>query len=98
MTIPLSRFSKFAERVLLVFGKPRQLVFLIAVACALCALYPVGAVPAAPDGLEVTQPDGKTFRLHVRGDEFFSWNESAEGYTVLRDAAVGFWKNALEFL
>ena len=52
------------------------------------------AVPARPDGVEVAQPDGAKFRLHLRGDEFFSWHETADGYAVARDTTDGFWKFA----
>ena len=40
------------------------------------------------------QPDGTTFTLHLRGDEFFSWHETADGYAVVKDPADGFWKYA----
>ena len=63
---------------------------------ACLALWPVGsahAVPADPEGLVVTQPDGTQFVLHLRGDEFFSWKETADGHAVVKDAD-GFWKYA----
>lgn len=53
-----------------------------------------GAVPACPEGVEVAQPDGTQFKLHVRGDEFFAWHETEDGYAVVKDAADGFWKFA----
>lgn len=53
------------------------------------------AVPASPAGWEITQPDGTRFELHLRGDEFFSWHETADGYAVVKDAGDGFWKYAL---
>jgi len=52
------------------------------------------AVPAAPEGIDAMQPDGRAFRLHLRGDEYFSWHETAEGYAVERDATDGYWKYA----
>ena len=52
------------------------------------------AVPADPNPREVTQPDGTTFQLRLRGDEYFSWHETVEGYTVAKDSADGFWKYA----
>ncbi len=51
------------------------------------------AVPADPTPIVVQQPDGKTFKLRLRGDEFFSWRETVEGYAVVKDAD-GFWKYA----
>ena len=62
---------------------------------AIGAAGPAFAVPAQPDGREVVQPDGTRFTLRLRGDEFFSWKETPEGYPVVRDAADGFWKYAL---
>ncbi|MDP6490338.1 MAG: hypothetical protein QGG69_01045 [Kiritimatiellia bacterium] len=61
---------------------------------ALCAVDMASAVPASPDGVDVTQPDGGRFRLHKRGDEFFSWQETADGHAVVRDKVDGFWKFA----
>ncbi len=52
-------------------------------------------VPACPEGVAVAQPDGTTFKLHVRGDEGFSWQETEEGYAVVRDADDGFWRYAV---
>lgn len=63
-------------------------------AAALMAAGRALAVPAAPEGSDVAQPDGRGFRLQLRGDEYFSWHETAEGYVVERDAVDGFWKFA----
>ncbi|MEI7732782.1 MAG: M6 family metalloprotease domain-containing protein, partial [Verrucomicrobiota bacterium] len=49
------------------------------------------AVPAHPKPAAVTQPDGSTIKLILRGDEFQHWHEDAAGYTILKDAASGFW-------
>ena len=54
----------------------------------------VSAVPACPDPVNVSQPDGSKNRLHSRGDEFFSWHETPEGYAVVKDKADGVWKYA----
>ena len=55
-------------------------------AFALLMPPPAVAVPACPDGKDVRQPDGSAFRLQLRGDEFFSWTETADGYPVLHRA------------
>jgi len=47
------------------------------------------AVPADPAGREVTQPDGTKFILHLRGDEFFSWHETEDGYAVGKMTPTG---------
>ena len=45
----------------------------------------VSAVPACPDPVDVSQPDGSKVRLQLRGDEFFSWHETPEGYAAAKD-------------
>ena len=75
-------------------GKLRPLASLLLACLALRAVTPAGAVPASPAGVEVVQPDGTKFRLRLRGDEFFAWHETADGYVVVKDSADGFWKYA----
>ena len=52
------------------------------------------AVPACPEGVDMVQPDGVRFRLHLRGDEYFSWHETADAFAVVKDPADKFWKFA----
>ena len=52
------------------------------------------AVPATPNGIDVAQPDGQTIRITMKGDEFFSWTETNEGYATVKDPKDGFWKYA----
>lgn len=53
---------------------------------------PVGyAVPACPKPVIVTQPDGTGIRIHLRGDERCHWQETEDGYAVLRSPASGIW-------
>ena len=52
-----------------------------------------GAVPACPDPIEQKQPSGAKIRVHLRGDEYFSWNEDADGHAIVKDADH-FWKYA----
>ncbi|MEI6423145.1 MAG: M6 family metalloprotease domain-containing protein, partial [Lentisphaerota bacterium] len=52
------------------------------------------AVPAAPGATEIEQPDGRKVKIHLRGDEFFSWHEDEHGYVVQRDKRDGNWKYA----
>ena len=49
------------------------------------------AVPAHPDPVSFTQPDGSRFLVHLRGDERYHWHETAEGYTILQNPATGVW-------
>jgi M6 family metalloprotease-like protein len=76
------------------FGLGRMTMPIVAFGLALWTAIPAGAVPANPEGREVVQPDGSKFVLHVRGDEFLTWKETAEGYAVEKDSADGFWKYA----
>ena len=52
------------------------------------------AVPANPDALETEQPDGKKIKIHLRGDEHFSWHEDENGYVVKLDENDSYWKYA----
>jgi M6 family metalloprotease-like protein len=45
------------------------------------------AVPANPDPLLLQQPDGSTFWARLWGDEWLNGTETADGYTILKDAA-----------
>jgi len=44
----------------------------------------VFAVPANPAPATFIQSDGSEVTVHLRGDEFFSWHETVDGYTLLR--------------
>lgn len=46
------------------------------------------AVPADPTPVKVTQPDGTTLTISLHGDEFFHFTTTADGYTVLKNAAA----------
>jgi len=41
------------------------------------------AIPAIPDPVVMTQPDGKTLTVLIKGDERIHWYESMDGYTLL---------------
>lgn len=57
---------------------PAALVWLLSTAIA-------GAVIADPRPFDFTQPDGTKITLRLHGDEFFHWQEDAEGFTVIRE-------------
>lgn len=61
---------------------------------AAAVLQTAYAVPAWPGTIEVSQPDGTRFLLRLRGDEFFSWNETDAGYAVVQDVSDRYWKYA----
>lgn len=48
------------------------------------------AVPAYPYPVVVNQPDGSSITLIGHGDEFYNFNTTADGYTVLKNND-GFW-------
>ena len=45
------------------------------------------AIPAIPDPVVMTQPDGKTLTVMIKGDERINWYESMDGYTLLFNQA-----------
>ncbi len=44
------------------------------------------AVPATPDTIQITQPDGSQINLRLIGDEFFSMFISLDGYPLLKSS------------
>ena len=52
------------------------------------------AVPAISDSADIKQPDGKTFKAKLKGDEFYHWYEDEQGYTILKDTETKFWRYA----
>ncbi|WP_196140746.1 M6 family metalloprotease domain-containing protein [Aliikangiella sp. G2MR2-5] len=49
------------------------------------AFMPLGhAIPANPNPVFDTQPDGSVVQIRVKGDEHFNWNEDQNGYTIIR--------------
>ncbi|MCX7625170.1 MAG: immune inhibitor A, partial [Candidatus Sumerlaeaceae bacterium] len=48
-------------------------------------------VPAFPQPVVATQPDGTTFSMRLCGDEYLSWHETVDGYAIVKDKD-GFWK------
>ena len=61
----------------------------------LVAMAVVGAMAAPADRtpVRVTQPDGTTLTLRLVGDEFFHYNTTADGYTIV--AVDGAWQYAM---
>lgn len=71
-------------------------VILMICACVTLCATQLYAAPAAPDLLEATQPDGSTFKLRKRGDEFQNWTETEAGYTVLKNRKTKEWEYAIK--
>jgi M6 family metalloprotease-like protein len=70
------------------------LVVTVSVMFSLFAAPASWAIPASPFPFTVTQPDGTIIELYKRGDEFNNWVEGAEGYTVVKNEATGYWEFA----
>ena len=54
----------------------------------------ISAVPALPNLMEITQPNGAKFRAYLRGDEYFSWWESEKGVVLFRNLESGYFEYA----
>ena len=52
------------------------------------------AVPALPDLMEITQPNGVKFKAYLRGDEYFNWWESEKGEALFRNLDSGYFEYA----
>lgn len=62
----------------------RKFLFFIAAALVAMAAY---AVPAIPTPIQVIQPDGSKLTIRIVGDEFFNYQTTVDGYTIVRDEA-----------
>ncbi len=49
---------------------------------------------ANPKVTKAKQPDGTTIDIRLMGDEFYSWNEDVDGYTIIKDTQTKFWSYA----
>ena len=54
---------------------------------ALVALFEAQAIPAYPFPLKVKQPDGTELTIRARGDEFYNFTTTEDGYTILQNEA-----------
>ena len=61
-------------------------VYIFWLAIILLSINGTWAAPALPILVETTQPDGSSLRIRVHGDEYNTWLETEQGYTVLKDA------------
>lgn len=71
----------------------RILLALLA-AAALALPGAARAVPMPDRPVQLTNPDGTTFRARLLGDEFLSWAEDAHGYAMVFDPADRAWHYA----
>ncbi|MDR0506752.1 MAG: M6 family metalloprotease domain-containing protein [Dysgonamonadaceae bacterium] len=62
----------------------KKLIFFFTVSILSCrSLF---AVPASPELVEITLPDGTMVSYYIKGDERVHWNQSPDGYTLLYDS------------
>ena len=54
----------------------------------------ISAVPAFPNLMEITQPNGTKFKAYLRGDEYFSWWQSEKGTVLFRNPESGYFEYA----
>ncbi|MCL2144334.1 MAG: M6 family metalloprotease domain-containing protein [Endomicrobia bacterium] len=66
-------------------------VFLSAVFISSAAVSLSFAEPAYNNPIDFEQPDGTKVTIRLFGDEFYSWAEDSQGYTVLQDAQTKEW-------
>ncbi len=70
----------------------KKIIFLLLIA-ALTAIT-ASAEPANPTPVNVTQPDGTTLQLRLVGDEFYHFNTTIDGYTIIN--VNGSWEYAIK--
>ncbi|MFC1555804.1 M6 family metalloprotease domain-containing protein [candidate division KSB1 bacterium] len=59
--------------------------------CQQVTSYPQG-VSAPPYLIDVKQPDGSIIKARLRGDEFYNWVETGDGYTIGKNPLTGIWE------
>jgi M6 family metalloprotease-like protein len=62
-------------------------------AAAVLLAAPSQAVPAHPEAVTLTQPDGERFKARLFGDEWYNGHETVDGHTILRGER-GVWRYA----
>ena len=68
-------------------------VTLLVIIFSLCILPSKAfAVPACPSPFELKQPSGKTFEARKRGDEWYNWVETKDGYGIYKNTETGNWE------
>ncbi len=58
--------------------------------------FPAHAVPADPTPVTVTQPDGSTLTVRLRGDEFFHFYETLDGVPLVRSHSGAYYYARLQ--
>lgn len=61
-------------------------VWLILLTGLLLASIKLNAIPASPYPIKITQPDGTEITICLRGDEYFKYKTTLDGYALIDDA------------
>ncbi len=69
--------------------------FLISISMWFVCFSNIFAVPAFPNLMEITQPNGAKLKAYLRGDEYFSWWESEKGVVLFRNLDSGYFEYAI---
>lgn len=79
LVIPLEK-----SRIITNFAPMMKRILFLSVTLLWCAMSAI-AVPAHPGTVQVRQPDGSYVTLRLVGDEWLSFNTTADGYSVVKD-------------
>jgi immune inhibitor A len=61
-----------------------KIVYLGMIMAVLLTCSIAAAVPAVPEPVRLTQPDGYSFQAQIKGDERLHWVETLDGYTITK--------------
>ncbi|MBU1020935.1 MAG: M6 family metalloprotease domain-containing protein [Firmicutes bacterium] len=50
--------------------------------------------PAYDGVVTVKQPDGREIQIRLKGDEWFNWNETEDGYPIVKNKQTKYWEYA----
>jgi len=68
-------------------------LFILVLTTVLFATQQIFAVPAYPNPINYTLPDGSQITIQLRGNEWINWAETLDGFTLLRNSE-GFFEYA----
>lgn len=63
----------------------KKSIFLLTI--AVLSFFQAHAIPANPKPVTITQPDGSALTVRLVGDEFYHFNTTGDGYTILKNEA-----------
>lgn len=63
-----------------------RLIWFIVLTGLLLASINLNAIPASPYPIKITQPDGTEITVRLRGDEYFKYKTTLDGYALIPDS------------